>query len=84
MDKLRDVHFGNSNRDVNLCHPSTQFYKLKNGSLDLSKSTSTTTLISKTLPELRLTLTLLKSGIVNIHWTLNGKRKPIEVPLDIV
>lgn len=34
---LRDIHFGNSLKDINLCDPSSQFYRTKDGRLpDLS------------------------------------------------
>lgn len=40
---FRDIYFGTSSQDVNMCHPETNFYKLK-GSIDLSSSHATATL----------------------------------------
>lgn len=75
MTVFRDIIFGNSKRDINLCDVSKNYYALKDGAttIDLSASTATATLSSLSgstaLPDLTLTLTYLKTGIVNFHWT---------------
>lgn len=94
MTVFRDIHFGDSSKDINLCAPSSQFYKIKDGdTIDLTKSTATTTLTSLSgnpnLPDLTLTLTLLNNtDIVNVHWTFatpsDGEMPPFEVPVEIV
>lgn len=37
---IRSIHFGQNGKDLNLCDPPTQFYKVKDGKApDLSKNT---------------------------------------------
>ena len=93
MTKFRDIIFGYTARDINLCNPASNYYKIKDGeTLDLSASTAKVSLTSlsgsSALPDLELSLTYLKSGIVNVHWTFaakpEGMKMPFEVPTDIV
>jgi hypothetical protein len=74
MTAFRDIIFGNTARDINLCNPSSQYYKIKDGeSLDLTGATASVGLTSLSgsaaLPDLTLTLTYLKTGVVNVHYT---------------
>jgi hypothetical protein len=86
---LKDIHFGTSATDLNLCDISSQYYKVSGNAIDLTGVTAKTTLTSMTtkalLPDLELTLTLLKTGVVNVHWTYADKTSaPFEVPTDII
>ena len=39
---IRDVHFGVSGKDINICNPASQFFRTKDGKLpDLTKNTVT-------------------------------------------
>jgi hypothetical protein len=87
---MKDIHFGTSATDLNLCDISSQYYKVSGDALDLTKATATTTLTSlitkAVLPDLQLTLSVLETGVVNVHWTYadKGKSAPFEVPTDII
>lgn len=87
---MKDIHFGTSATDLNLCDISSQFYKVSGDALDLTAATATTTLTSLTtkdvLPDLAITLTLLETGVVNVHWTYADTTvsAPFEVPVSIV
>jgi len=74
--ELRDIHFGDRTKDLNLCDPATQYYKFKDGKIpDLNVATVTKTLESLTpsaIRDLKLTLTILDSGILNIYWTFEN------------
>lgn len=86
---LRDIHFGDDTKDINLCDISKAYYKIKGDAPDLTKPTATCTLesgIPSVHPDLTLTLTRLATDVVNVHWTYadNSRKQPFEVPLDIV
>lgn len=90
LGAIKDIHWGVSATDLNLCDIASQYYKVSGDALDLTGPTATTTLTSQTtkdvLPDLTLTLTLLKTGVVNVHWTFadTSAGAPFEVPTDIV
>lgn len=86
---MKDIHYGTSATDLNLCDISSQYYKVSGDALDLTGVSTKTTLTSLTtkdlLPDLELTLTLLETGVVNVHWTYaDSKSAPFEVPTDII
>ena len=86
---MKDIHFGTSATDLNLCDISSQFYKISGDPLDLATASTKATLKSQTtkdnLPDLELTLTLLETGVVNVHWTFADQTSaPFEVPVTIV
>jgi alpha-glucosidase (family GH31 glycosyl hydrolase) len=90
LGTLKDIHFGTSALDLNLCDISSQYYKVSGDPLDLTGVTTKATLTSLTtkalLPDLELTLTLLETGVVNVHWTYadTSASAPFEVPTDII
>lgn len=73
-----------------MCDPLSQAYKIKGGSLpDLGGVSSSMTLSSDAaaLPDVKVELKLLKSGVVNIHWTFadsTNLKTPFEVPLTVI
>lgn len=87
---IKDIHWGVSATDLNLCDISSQYYVVKGDAIDLTGPTATATLTSQTtkdiLPDLTLTLTLLKTGVVNVHYTFADTTMgtPFEVPTSIV
>lgn len=89
---MRDIHFGQTGKDINICSPSANFYRTKDGQLpDLSRNTVSVVIESLTphaARDLNLTMSVLKSGSVNVHWTFQNNsgldRLPFEVPTQIV
>ena len=88
---LKDIHFGNSALDINICATSSQYYRTKSGDLpDLTSNTVTVELVSATpqaLRDLNLTFSILESGNLNIKWSYSdntGVKVPFEVPTDII
>lgn len=89
---MRDIHFGQTGKDINICSPSANFYRTKDGQLpDLSKNTVSVDIESLTphaARDLTLTMSVLKTGSLNIHWTYQNatglERPPFEVPTQIV
>lgn len=88
---LRDIYFGDSSKDINMCHPETNFYKYKGADIDLSSSHATTILTNNkpgALQDLTLELALLSKGAVKVMWKYanqpTGWKTPFTVPTDIV
>lgn len=90
---MRDIYFGDSAKDPNLCEPVSDkyYYHTKDfAAVDLTQPNATVTLESTAgaLDDLKLEMSVLSTGIVNIHWTfadMEGKEKiPFEIPTDIV
>jgi hypothetical protein len=88
---LNSIQYGNSALDVNLCDPSTQYYRTSDGKLpDLTGNSATFNLTSGTpdaLRDLTMTMSLLAGGSVNIKYTYantTGTKAPFEVPSDII
>jgi hypothetical protein len=90
LGAIKDIHWGSSATDLNLCDIASQYYKVSGDPIDLTGTVATTTLTSQTpkdsLPDLTLTLTLLKTGVVNVHYTFadTSAGAPFEVPTLIV
>ena len=91
MFSLRDIHFGQSSKDINLCNPEINFYRTVDGKLpDLSKAQSVFQLksaIAGMLPNLNMTLSILKNGQLNIHWNYDDSQtmeQPFEVPESVI
>jgi len=70
---FRDIHFGNSKRNINICNPQSQFYHIKSGKVPSLDRNSATMILESAAPgalrDLKLELTLLRTGVVNMHWT---------------
>ena len=86
---MKDIHFGNSKREINYCNIGSQGYHVKAEQIiDLSKAQTTIVLENDVphLEELNLTLSLLSTGVININYNFaSTKVKPaFEVPKDIV
>ena len=89
---MRDIHFGQTGKDINVCEPSTNYYRTKDGQLpDLSKNTVSVDIESLTpdaARDLTLTLSVLKTGSINVHWTFQNTtklaRSTFEIPTQIV
>lgn len=87
---LRDIYFGDSSKDVNLCDPTSNYYKLK-AAADLSTAHTTVGLTNAqpaALQDLTLDLAVLSSGVVSVKWTYAtqpaGWKAPFTVPENIV
>lgn len=87
---LKDVHFGTTGMDLNLCDGS-QYYRTKDGLLpDLTANNVSVVLESMTphaSRDLTLNLTMLSNGAINLHWTYQNftdVKTPFEVPQDII
>lgn len=88
---MRDIHFGNSKKDLNLCNPSSNFYRVDDIAkikANLNSNTTSFDLSSKTpdaVKDITMQITLLANETINIYWTFkDDSQKPFEVPLDIV
>lgn len=89
---IRDIHFGVSGKDINICNPVSQYYRTKEDKLpDLTGNTVSVELKSlqpHALRDLTLTMSVLASGALNIHWTYQNMtgvaKQPFEVPTSIV
>jgi len=93
LKDMRDIHFGFTGEDLNLCNPETHFYRwnetLPYSTLDTNKAeilmTSQTPGVMR---DLKVTLSVLESGVINIHYTYDNKtglsKEPFEVPTIIV
>ena len=87
---LRDLYYGDSSKDINMCHPETNYYKVKTAG-DLTKS-HTSVIVTNNKPgalqDLNLDLAILKSGVVSVKWNYANKptdmKAPFQVPEDIV
>ena len=89
---FRDIYFGDSSKDINMCHPETNSYKFKGAAPDLTKSHATAILTnlgqSPSIPDLTLDLSILNTGAVTVQWyySLNpsGWKKAFRVPSHII
>lgn len=93
LKTMRDIHFGYTGEDLNLCNPESHFYRFESSlpSSVLNANNVSVTLTSQTphvMRDLNLTLSLLETGVINIHWTYGNftgvGKKPFEVPTLIV
>lgn len=87
--EIKDIHFGNQTNDVNHCNLESASYHLKKEhKYDLNSPQTHLILESNSdvLPNLNMTLTVLKSGVFNMRWTYAGESRPspFEVPLEII
>jgi len=89
--EIKDIHFGNLTNDVNHCDIETASYHIKKEhkfNLNAPKTNIILESASDNLPNLNMTLSVLKSGVFNIKWTYAESREarqaPFEVPLEIV
>jgi len=87
---LRDIYFGDSLVDVNMCDATANNYTLK-APADLSTSHTTVGLVNVqalALQDLTLDLAVLKTGVVTVKWNYatqpTGWKAPFMVPTDIV
>jgi len=90
---MRDIYFGNSKTDLNLCEPysTTNYYHTKdNAAIDLTKSQVEVELVSTNpvLKNLALKMAVLENGSVNIELNYadekDASRKFFTVPTDLV
>jgi len=90
---MRDIHFGYTEEDLNLCNPETHFYRFNDtlpfSTLDTNKvSVVMTSQTPKVMRDLKVTLSVLESGVINVHYTYDDKtglsKDPFEVPTSIV
>ena len=89
---IRSIHFGQNGKDLNLCDPPTQFYKVKDGKTpDLSKNTVSIELESLTpnsVRDITLTMSVLQTKVVNVHYTFSNitglDHAPFEVPTEVI
>lgn len=95
--KLRNLYYGNSAHDQNLCFGilghEKQYYKVKGGGTpDLTGTAPLVIELENNAPgghpDLNLTLTVTEASIVNIRWNYADKpetvKTPYEVPTNIV
>jgi len=95
--KLRNLYYGDSTHDQNLCYGilghEKQYYKVKDGgSPDLSGTAPLVIPLTNNQPgghpDLDLTITVTEASIVNIRWNYADKpetvKTPYEVPTNIV
>lgn len=81
--EIKDIHFGNQTNDVNHCDiESASYYLMKEHKFNLNAPQANLILesASDNLPNLNMTLSVLKSGVFNIRWTyakdrLTGKTR---------
>ena len=90
---MRDIHFGTTAQDLNLCAPESHFYRFNDtipySSLDTNKfSVLMTSQTPNVMRDLNVTLSILESGVINVHYTYMNdtgvSKKPFEVPTSIV
>jgi hypothetical protein len=87
--EIKDIHFGNQTADVNHCDIESASYHIKKEhkfNLNAPQASIILESASENLPNLNMTLSVLKSGVFNIKWNYaDGTRQaPFEVPLDVV
>jgi hypothetical protein len=81
--EIKDIHFGNQTNDVNHCDiESASYHLMKEHKFNLNAPQANLILesASDNLPNLNMTLSVLKSGVFNIRWTyakdrLTGKTR---------
>jgi len=70
---LKDIHYGNSAIDINICASSTQYYRSKDPLPDITAINTVTFELESATPialrNLNLTFSILESGNLNIKWT---------------
>ena len=90
---MRDIYYGDSAKDINLCDQigaSSYYHTVDFTTPTLNGPNATFILQSKSdaLLDLNLTMTLLESGVVNVHWTFDNVSKasktPFEVPSEFI
>lgn len=89
---MRDIHFGTTTTDLNLCNPETHYYHFNSPDPKTFDSNKTSLILTSNTPnvirDLNLTLSLLASGVINIHWTYANNtgvdKIPFEVPTTII
>lgn len=95
LNELRDIHFGDDRKDINMCNLDNQYHTINEADIDLSGHYASFIMVSDqlSLPDLRVNLTLFKANaseepIVNIKWSFaemtNRTTWPFQVPKDIV
>lgn len=94
LNEVRDIHFGNDKKDINMCKLDKQYHTINGADIDLSGHNASFIMISDQipLPDLRVNLTLYKANatsdpIVNVQWSFadtNATKRPFEVPKEIV
>lgn len=97
LGKLRDLYYGNSQTDQNLCvgilGHEKQFYKAKGGNTPDFDTTAPVTITLENNqpgahPDIDLTITLTEASMVNIAWNYTAKpdavKTPYAVPQSIV
>lgn len=95
LNELRDIHFGDDRKDINMCNLNSQYHTINGADIDLSGHNASFIMVSDqiNLPDLRVNLTLFKAvassqPIVNVQWsyaeTNTTLKKPFEVPKDLV
>ena len=92
MTKLRDLYYGNSEIDQNLCvgilGHEKQFYKLKAGQeVDLTGNAPISFLLENNVPtahpDLNMTVTVTEANMVNINWRYAQQPGTVKVPYQI-
>lgn len=89
---MRDIYYGDSSKNINMCDTAkkSQYYYIKEGKMpDLSGAVTEANLMNEGhLKNLKLVLTLLETGVINVHWNFASTegllKTPFEVPIDIV
>lgn len=93
LKDMRDIHFGYTAEDLNLCSPESHFYRFNDtipySTLDTNKATILmTSQTPNVMRDLKVTLSVLESGVINVHYTYDNKtglsKEPFEVPTIIV
>ena len=89
---LRDIYFGNSAEDLNICDKQATFYHTKDYKpVDLTKKNQAEVVLqsdSAALKDLKLTFSLLETGVLSMNYTFNDlsktTRKIFTVPEGII
>jgi hypothetical protein len=89
--QFRQISFGNSKVDINLCNPETAHYSIKDGKLPDLKNSQATFVVThnaKVLPDLKVSLKVTESNTLNVKWTFDKLpddwRTPFEIPNEII
>jgi hypothetical protein len=89
---FQNLYFGDSTKDINLCNPTSQYYRTKDGAIPDLTGPTVSVVLENLQPgafrDLQLDITMLATvGTLNVHWTyadMTDVKIPFEMPREII